>query len=252
MPLLSPVLPPHKVKAQVSAIQMVCSKVLQVELTPVEPASFAFIPGQYINIIVPPGVVRPYSICSSASDSTKLSLVIAVGHEGVCANYFKSLSVGIYVEFIGPVGKFQLHYPLPHSLEFIATGTGIAPFVPMLYQLVTDNYSGRVKLEFGVRTEQDIFLTEVLQDFTHNLAHFDYTLWLSRPSQEPLDPNLTPQKKGRLTTVLPSKTNKNAHYYICGHPDMVTEVKTYLEETNAIPVTNIFFEEFTRTPGKIS
>jgi len=211
------------------------NKIILVTFKVREPAEIDFKPGQFINLNVADREYRSYSICSEHRDKQCISIAAAVNYEGLGANYIKSLEKGDTVYFIGPSGRFCLKEPLPARLVFVATGTGVAPFIPMLSYLKDTQYQGDVLLYFGIRSESDVIFKEELDNFMLSVPHFCYQIYVSRP--ENWFGNI-----GRVNGFIP--VDFDAHYYLCGHPNMIDDMLKKLSQEN-IPYDNIMFEKFT-------
>lgn len=86
--------------------------------------------GQCFNLGIPGmGINREYSMCSSET-SPFLEFLVRVVSEGLVSTRLATLAVGDALEIDGPYGEFCL----PHQFDkrdylFIASGTGIAPFI---------------------------------------------------------------------------------------------------------------------------
>lgn len=155
------------------------------------------------------------------------------------SNFFKSLNMYQTVTFLGPSGKLSLKTPLADNLHFFATGTGIAPFISIFYELININYKKNINLYFGVRTEKDIFFLDKLDYFSKHLKNFKYKLFYSRPQ----NPTVPAQ---RITSALSSIDILGSQFYLCGHPEMVKEVSLNLTQ-KGVSRENIVMEKFTRS-----
>lgn len=82
--------------------------------------------------------------------------------KGVCSNYLADLQVGDKVQLTGPAGKrFVLPAdPAAHNYIFIATGTGIAPFRSMLFDMINAGMPSRVDLIMGAPTRPTCCMTK--------------------------------------------------------------------------------------------
>lgn len=227
-------------KAVLKEKKQLTHKIIELSFLIQDNDDFDFISGQFVNILVGDSVFRSYSIASNQEELPILKFVIETGHNGIGANYLNSLKPGDNITFIGPSGKLMLKKPLAASIYFMATGTGLSAFIPMLYELSKTSYSGNVHLYFGVRKEYDLFYEKFLESLKNELVGFDYSVFYSKPDSD----NVT--NSGRITKIAPLLKNKNSHYYICGHPEMVEEIIVHLKEKE-IPEENIIKEEFTRS-----
>jgi ferredoxin-NADP reductase len=234
---------PQRYISTISDIKKLNERIVEVTLRHVQPEQLSFLPGQFITVMVGERTYRTYSICSDYKDISSLKIIAAVGHEGVGANYLKNAQVGQSVQFIGPSGLFRLNEPLSNEISMFATGTGIAPFIPMIIKLSDTAYRGKINLYFGIRNEKEIFYEQFLQSISSTLPFFDLKIHLSQP-ETPI--TKSHYKYGRITQVLAKELNPNGQYYICGHPEMVDEVRTGLI-LKQIPPENIISEKFTKS-----
>lgn len=198
---------------------------------------FKFVPGQFVNIKVGENIFRSYSVCSDYRNTWELSIVATIAHDGVGSNYLKSLKVGDKIEFVGPSGRYHLREKLPTELLFLATGSGLAPFLAMFYQLEQQNYSGEINLYFGVRNQKELFSLDTLNEFSKNLQNFHYHVCLSDP-----DASWT-GNKGRITDFFKFKDASKTYAFLCGNPFMIEESVEKLI-SYGLTESQIFYEKF--------
>lgn len=222
--------------AKVVAKEWISSKVLEIVFTNDEPMKF--IPGQFISLNVAEFKYRAYSLCSAGDDEKKFTLIADAAHEGLGSNYLRNSNIGDAVTFIGPSGKFQLVEPIPSNLVFLATGTGLAPFISMFYELKDMETDVNIHLYFGVRKEENIFYIDKLEEFKKTMRNFDYTLCLSQPT------SLWEGNVGRINDYIRLLDIKNTHVYLCGNPFMIDDNLKKLYELG-MNESNVFYEKFT-------
>jgi len=230
---------PKRLKAEVKAIFVLSPKAVQLDFVYADGLEINFKPGQFYSMKVADFKFRSYSIYSDSADKKGFSLVIEVAHNGVGANYIKTLKVGDTVDFVGPAGRFALRPPLPNNLYFFATGTGLAPFISMFYNLREEGYAGNVWLYFGIRHENEMILKEYLDDFAKTMPNFNYEVCVSQP--ESADFSGT---KGRITQKVDEVKTEDSQYYICGNPFMLNETSELLAK-RGIPDDKVIKEGFT-------
>lgn len=92
----------------------------------------AWSPGAHIDLVLPSGLIRQYSLCGDPNDRT--SYTIAVLREeagrGGSAEVHDTALVGRTLDVRGPRNHFALH-PAPEYV-FLAGGIGITPILPMI------------------------------------------------------------------------------------------------------------------------
>lgn len=222
---------------QTFSTQIIAKKVIgehMLELQFAKPADFLYEPGQFLQLLVPPSATpRSYSLSSTLSDDY-LEFGIKLYDGGLASGYFKNLSVGDSVELRGPFGRFVNSETKP--IVGIATGAGLVPIYGILHnELINKKNQAPMHLIFGVRTEADLFWLDRLELLASTNSNFTYLVTLSQPTEH------WDKARGRVTeqlTLIP-----DAHYFICGNPDMVKDMRAQLLE-KTVPTNNIHLEIF--------
>ncbi len=119
-------------------------------------------PGSHINLTLPNGITRQYSLCGAPSDSSHYQ--VAVRHEaasrGGSEYVHMFLRPGQAVTVDGPRNNFELR-PSGRYL-FVAGGIGITPILPMIHKVQAAGYDW--ELHYGGRATQSMaFLDELAQ-----------------------------------------------------------------------------------------
>lgn len=179
--------------------------------------NFDFRPGQFINLQVSEETYRAYSICSEEPGGD-IELATLTGLPGLGANYIKTLKKGSSVSLVGPSGRFFYRSPGRKKVIFVATSTGIAPFIPMMKQAVEDTGVESVTLLFGVRNEEEVFFEDKFKKLEKS-DKFKYLICLSGVS-DGLKPRHYP---GRVTFCLTEYLNESTDFYLCGNTAMIRD-----------------------------
>lgn len=203
----------------------------------VNPKIIEFYSGQFISLKAGNNIYRSYSICSDSAVRNRISIVANAAHHGVGSNYIRSLKVNDDVEFIGPSGKFVLSTFSSPELVFVCTGTGISPIVSMLARLLEEECKSRIRLFFGIRHVNHMLFFDRLQEFKSKFFDFDYKICVS--SEEVRNGFV----KGRVTDYIEVFNIPLAEVYLCGHPDMISEMKAKLLNMG-VSESRIFHEAF--------
>ena len=204
---------------------------------------FQFKAGQFVNIIVPPIgehkiIKRPYSIASPPSWKGFIDLTWKRVPGGYVTNHLWTLKEGETIQVQGPLGHFTVKEPIPKTIIFVSTGTGIAPFRSMIHELITHNISCDIWNIFGNRYEKEILYQEELEKLAAAHAHFHNVFTVSRPKEWKGE---TQYVQFLLRKYIANPFHK--HIYICGLTSMITEVlKTALEM--GFERDQIFFEKY--------
>lgn len=79
------------------------------------------------------------------------------------------MKLGKKIEFLGPLGAFTLKNTQTKKY-FIATGTGLAPFIPMLEACEKNKIE--TECFIGARTSDELYYTEKLSQFQYTKVHY--------------------------------------------------------------------------------
>ncbi|MGY0023511.1 PDR/VanB family oxidoreductase [Streptomyces sp. cg35] len=121
-------------------------------------------PGAHLDLVLPSGLVRQYSLCGDPEDTSSYTVATRLippgeGGRGGSREVHEQLQEGAEVEVRGPRNRFPLTTDAPAHL-FVAGGIGITPILPMLREL--DARGADWKLLYGGRTRASMpFLEEV-------------------------------------------------------------------------------------------
>lgn len=185
---------------------------------------FNFIPGQVVQIGIdtkhPP---RIYSICSGNKDE-EISILFNIKEDGFLTPKLSSMIPGNKIYVSKPYGSFLGN---EEPAWWIATGTGIAPFISMIKSgLINEKV-----LIHGVRNLTQFYFEDELEEILGK----NYIRCCSQESSCNVFP-------GRVTDYIKT-INKlpNIKYFVCGQALMVVEVRDLLIE-KGIPFENIFAE----------
>src|SRR2546427_8691112 len=147
---------------------------------------FDFEPGQFLSIFAEKdgkSISRPYSIASPPESKDYLELAIKVVEGGFMSNYLHHVAPGTKLKSIGPLGTFVLleppDYPIRDTM-FVATGTGVAPFVGMISHIFHMKYDIQVHLVFGCRYIHDLIYMDALETWEKERPNFHLYTTLSR------------------------------------------------------------------------
>ncbi len=205
-------------------------------------AKVDFEAGQFFMLEVP-GPERPvgraFSLASGPNQKDFFSLCVKLIPGGLASEFLKGMEVGALANFQAPFGHFVLRN-LQKDLIFVATGTGVAPFMGMIPSLFEMGFSKQATLYFGVRAEEDLFYVEVLKAWEKKHPNFKVIFTLSRPHEGWVG------EKGRVTEHMERLEidTLSSQVYICGNGDMVKEVKNVME-SKGLSKTDIHFEQYT-------
>jgi CDP-4-dehydro-6-deoxyglucose reductase, E3 len=222
---------PGPLTARLVSRASVATDVVDVAFDVIDPPRLAFRAGQFVTLTVgsdPSGqnLRRSYSIASMSDHGENLRFLIRVIPGGVASDFFLNLPLEAEVEMTGPHGFFVLAPHHPGDVVFAATGTGLAPVLPMLGELRQRAEPGRRLVYWGLRQESDLFVPEEVQALC-NTAGATLKTYLSRPSDG------WTGRRGRITPAVLEEAPglSSPTFYLVGNGAMIAEIKGALVAT---------------------
>ncbi len=242
------------------------------------PETFVFLPGQYVLVHIDhqdPSTKAPYPRAYSiagyvgtvAEDgrvhASEISLIYKRYAGGVATTCLESKKTGDSLTIQGPAGHYTLARHLSNEskvLNFVVTGTGIAPVLCMLQSLAeAASCELRViNLFWGLPTRHDVYLHKDLinlkKDFARRSVDFSITLCLSQEKAGALsDIDQCEVFGSRIQPVLDKKYSLHDNsqenslssdlFSLCGSGAFVQDMRLHLISRGVTP-KQIVFERF--------
>ncbi len=187
-----------------------------------------FVPGQYATFYLPKDsrpVPRSYSIYSSAERHDALSFLVKRVTDGFGSNLLCDLDPEKRpaLNVLAPLGKFLLKDPGERTVVLVATGVGLAPFVPMLERIRRDRPSTPTWLFWGNRYAEDAVDLEPLGALAREWPSFHFVPILSRPPTDGSWPGRAGHVEEHVRSEFPSLGG--ADVYLCGATPMVNQMQ---------------------------
>jgi CDP-4-dehydro-6-deoxyglucose reductase, E3 len=207
-----------------------------------------FIPGQWMSLVFPlfdekqKPIRRSYSIASARS-SNEVELAVTRVDSGMASNYLHDAPLNTPLETKGPQGTF-FHTPNTPSL-FVATGTGIAPFRPMLHAAIARGDVNSIHILFGARSQHDELFAQEFAQLSKGSSRLKFITSLSQPSAG------WNGKTGYVQThvaecfsQLQNASTAPVHVWVCGVRKMLDEVRKVLKNDFQLDRTRIHAESY--------
>jgi len=192
--------------------------------------------------------------------NTVITLFVSGSQSGFSYNYFNNpQNLNQEIEIIGPTGKFLVKSETLPKL-YIATGTGLAPILFHLEYLAGLGFDNKIKLWVGFKNLNNAFGFDKIIAYKSRLnleviiclsqENFENgTDLINKPNLEKADIKIF---QGRTTDLLLSNVEKKdlktsdflaAEVYLCGNPNMITEITQILGDNN-FDLSNLITEKF--------
>ncbi|MBB2891986.1 2Fe-2S iron-sulfur cluster-binding protein [Flexivirga oryzae] len=215
-------------------------------------APMRFNPGQYLQLNLPSGDSRPYSIASTPADPTHVELHIKRTEGGAATEgwIFRELETGDSVSVSGPYGKFSFRPLRDKPVLLLGSGTGLAPLKSIVAHLLETTedtgWENDVVLYHGVATRADLYDRDWFEGVQDQVDWFSYRPVVSREECD--------GRQGRVPALLtedfPRAGGNTA--YICGNPAMVEDTLKALMKARLFPrdiLREDFFDAADRASG---
>jgi ferredoxin/flavodoxin---NADP+ reductase len=177
--------------------------------------------------------------------------------EGQLSPHLHRLAIGETIEISTKAAGFLTLDELPQSAEynnlwFLATGTGVGPFISMLRTQEAWLKYEKIILVYGVSYQTDIAYHDVIQQLLlQNPKQFVFIPMVTRETREDMVNALhcrIPQGlvSGELEALAQvAITPQSSQVMICGNPEMISEVQALLLERGLT-------KNLRRAPGQIT
>jgi ferredoxin-NADP reductase len=201
---------------------------------------FPFQPGQYatLGLMGPEKLIqRPMSISSTADDLAEYEFFIRLVEQGGLTPLLWERTVGDPINIKGPKGKFLLQDD-GRTCLFVASGTGLAPFISMIQTLRGRGQTRDIVLLHGVSYDYDLAWREQLTELANGGGFpLRYVGTISRPQSCPDWTGCTGRVEAILSDQLDAHglTAEDTTIYLCGNPDMVSAVEEIAAERDFAP-----------------
>jgi len=189
----------------------------------------AFEPGAHLDIHVPGGLIRQYSLCNPANETNRYQIAVLrdPGSRGGSVAMHDQLNEGDIVKISAPRNHFPLQAGVKHTL-LLGGGIGITPVLCMAEHLARDSQS--FELHYCTRSPSRTAFHDAIKagPFADKVEfHFD-----DGAAEQKLD------IAGKLSSVSP-----DTHLYVCGPKGFMDAVLGKARELGW-PESRIHFEYF--------
>ena len=201
-------------------------QVFEIKLS--KPSTFQFMAGQRIRLLHG-DIRRDYSLITAPHDPV-LALCLKKIEGGEYSPILASAEQGTNLSFTGPLGYFT-YRPSENPAVFVATGTGIAPFLSMVRGGITD-----FTLVHGVRTAKSLYF----QDIFRPAARLYIPCLAADEDETDSGENVF---RGRVSHYLAEHLPPGVYdFYLCGRQEMIRDVTLLVDAR--FPGSLIYTEVF--------
>jgi NAD(P)H-flavin reductase/ferredoxin len=204
--------------------------------------------GQYLQVVLPDGGRRAFSMANAPHESDGVQLHIRhMPHAGFTANTVPHLKRGDELLVELPHGDFYLRENSVRPLLFIAGGTGFAPVKSIIDDIIRRKIDRPVILFWGVRTPAGLYAQDVIAKWRRVMPGLRFEPVIS----DPVADAEWSGRRGLVHEQVLSCFDSIAPFdvYTCGAPVMVQAVRSALIDLRQLPPDQFFSDSFV-TDGK--
>lgn len=204
--------------------------------------------GQYLQVTLPDGSRRSYSMANAPHESDMLQLHIRHVQGGQFTRIVPGLKSGDVLQVELPFGSFELREESAAPLLFVAGGTGFAPVKSVLDDMVKRGIRRPVTLVWGGRDRSGLYLLEAVDKWKRSMPGFAFIPALEHADDAAQLAGFT----GRVDDAVRATFDSlSAHdVYCCGSPGMVAVVKKACVEERGLDPHRFFSDVF--VPGPVA
>ncbi|MBD0860824.1 2Fe-2S iron-sulfur cluster binding domain-containing protein [Gordonia sp. zg691] len=238
--------PIQDVRTRVAAVESMTPDIVSLRLDVVEPETFEFKPGQYVDMTIP-GTEdkRSFSIATTPNSPGTLEFLIKKYPGGVFAGMLDDgLEQGTEIMVNGPYGSCTLRNGHVLPVVCIGGGAGMAPLLSLLRHISEAGIRRPVRFYYGARTAADLFCLDEIASLGETIDDFSFTACLSESAADA--PAGVTVAEGNVTDIVDGceADLSRTEVYFCGPPPMV-DAALALAEQHSVPRDQIFYDKFT-------
>jgi len=225
---------------RVQKMNLLADDVMQLLIKLPSTERLQFLSGQYIDILLEDGRHRSFSIANAPHNDEFLELHIRLIDNGLFTpKVFNTMQEKDLLRIEGPYGSFFFHEDSQRDILLMAGGTGFAPIKGIIEHIIEEKLSRPVYLYWGARSETDLYLKEMAEQWAaeHDNIHFIPVLSESDGSWS--------GKTGFVhETVLNDFSDLNPFdIYVCGPPAMIMAAKEQFQ-TKGMNPGSFYYDSF--------
>jgi len=215
---------------------------------------FRFRAGQYLDVMLPGGRRRSFSIASPPHDAGLLELhVRRVAGGEFTEQVFGSLGAGALLRIEGPLGQFVYREPPDEAtagpLLLVAGGTGFAPIKAILRQLLETGVRRPLYLYWGARQAADLYQDAWVRERVARFAGLTYVpvLSLAAPAEA------AHYRTGLVHAALLADFAElaAAEVYAAGPPALIAALRATLP-ARGLAAERLYFDSFEYAPDALA
>jgi len=174
-------IPAQQIATRVKTVEQLNDDIMLLHLQTPRTKRLHFLAGQSVTLEASNGAEANYPVASCPCDDRNLQFHVHRAPNDRFADFvFRKLKNGNLVSLTGPQGEFSLSEDSPHSLIFIAYGTGFAPLKSLIEHAMAREAAETLHL-YWIEREHGHYLNNLCRSWADALDNFHYTALIATP-----------------------------------------------------------------------
>ncbi|AKS41038.1 CDP-6-deoxy-delta-3,4-glucoseen reductase [Wenzhouxiangella marina] len=237
-------IPVRLLPARVESMERFTPEIMRLRLKLPRAARLQFLAGQYIDILMPGGKRRAFSIASAPSEADFIELHIKhVDGGGFTGHVFSDMQEKEILRLEGPLGTFFVRKNSERPMIMMGGGTGFAPLKSMIEELIESGDERPLTLFWGVAHESDLYAQRLIEQWKRIHPSFRFVPVLNDPHE-----GWGGETGFVHEAVLRDRADLSAHdVYMSGPPAMVHAARNAFLKAG-VAETHLFYDSFDFAP----
>lgn len=234
----------RKLPVRVQQLERLAEDVMAITLQPPPGQTLEHLAGQYVDVLLPRGVRRSYSLARPAAPDGSIELHVRRREAGLfTSQVFDRLKPRDMLRLEGPFGNFGPRGDAQRPALLLATGTGFAPIKAMVEQAIAAGAQRLMTLYWGGRQPADLYLDGLCRRWAGEHPWFGYVPVLSRATAAHGWNGRTGHVHEAALADLPDLSGHEV--YACGSPAMVAAASALFLTAGRLAPDAFFSDAFT-------
>jgi CDP-4-dehydro-6-deoxyglucose reductase/terephthalate 1,2-dioxygenase reductase component len=203
--------------------------------------------GQYLQVTLPDGSRRAYSLANPPHENDTLQLHIRHVPGGSFTQLVPALKAGDVLQVELPFGSFELKEDTSAPMLCVVGGTGFAPVKSLLDDMLKKGVKRPVTLVWGGRNKAGLYLMAAVERWQKLWPGFTFIAAV----EDAADAQSLGGFQGRVDDAVRAHCTTLAGHevYCCGAPAMVAAVKKACVEERGLDARHFFSDVFVPGPA---
>jgi len=176
-------IPRRVMPLKVLEMDLLAPDVMRLVLKPPSGEKLRWLAGQYLDVLLPGGKRRAFSIANAPEDAGHVDLHVRRVEGGDFSRLvFTELKVGAVLRVEGPLGTLVPREDSERAMLLVAGGTGFAPIKALIEHFLHLGSARPMHFYWGARAERDLYLGELPAQWAARHPAFYFTSVLSEPA----------------------------------------------------------------------